>query len=306
MLDEGHAHWVKDYWGEDYLEDPNCFYRMRYIGCLSSHYQLTGDESHLPLLREVTEDLVDDFDNSPHGLFDDYPNQCFPADVVCAIAMIRRADLALGIDRGDLAKNTLHRVMGNFNNGLPLYTASEHTGWAATPSRGCTNGFFFAFVGKIDEELGRSLYKKYCDDFWQENFFTKGWREFRRGPDDEGFYYDPDSGPVISDIGCAATGLGLGAARFFGDSKRTSALSTQLLASATPLPSGRLLIPSLVADHEHAPLFPEIVMLHQLSISSEGGETATSIPLITWILWLLQGFLAFVFLRWSWRLVKRS
>ena len=50
MLDPSHAHWVRDYWGDDYLSEPNCFYRMLLIGCLTAHHNLTQATAHLPLL----------------------------------------------------------------------------------------------------------------------------------------------------------------------------------------------------------------------------------------------------------------
>ena len=51
MLDPNHAHWVRSYWGENYLSEPNCFYRMLLIGCITSHYRLTHNPEHLPLLQ---------------------------------------------------------------------------------------------------------------------------------------------------------------------------------------------------------------------------------------------------------------
>ncbi|MDH3772151.1 MAG: hypothetical protein OET79_14355, partial [Nitrospirota bacterium] len=40
LLDPGHATWVRSYWGDDYLDDENCFYRFLLISGLSSHYRL--------------------------------------------------------------------------------------------------------------------------------------------------------------------------------------------------------------------------------------------------------------------------
>lgn len=87
MLDEGHAHWVRGYWGDDHLQQPNCFYKMLLIGSLTAHHNLTGSDEHLPRLRQVVDGLVKDIDSLRTGLIDDYPSQCFPADVGAAIAM---------------------------------------------------------------------------------------------------------------------------------------------------------------------------------------------------------------------------
>jgi hypothetical protein len=285
MLDPGHAHWVRDYWGDDYLDDPNCFYRMLTIGSLTAHHRLTGSDEHLPLLRQLVEDLAADIDASPTGLVEDYPHQCFPADVGVAIALIRRADAALGTDRSEWARTAMRRMLANFDGGPPPYTAEASTARPLSPSRGCTNGFFFSFARDADPATLDALYQDYLAGFWQESDGCVGWREFPRtavSPDAE-WYFDPDSGPVVAGFGTSATGLGLGAARKHGDHARAGGLGAELIATALPLPGGRLLVPSLVADFEHAPHFPEIVMLHQLSIAGPAGTGKAPVPLIVWI-----------------------
>ena len=307
MLDEGHAHWVKGYWGDDYLDDPNCFYRMLMIGSLTAHHNLTGSTINLPLLRRIANDLADDIDASNYGLIDDYPRQCFPADVAVAIAMIRHADTALGTDRREWSENALTRLLDNFDHGLPPYTAREVCGKVLTPSRGCTNGFFFSFVHDIDSTAADRLYADYVDQFWQETRLSRGWREFSKsqaGIRDGSFYMDPDSGPVIGNFGTSATGLGLGAARKHGDHRRAGQLGAELIATALPLPGGRLLIPSLVGDKEHAPHFPEIVIMHQLSISDGSSEVAAPLPPVVWVVLGIELILSVLFFRFSWRLLR--
>ncbi len=59
-----------------------------------------------------------------------------------------------------------------------------------------------------------------------------------------------------------------------------------MIAACFPLPGGTLLLPRLVSDHEHAPYFAEISILHQLSIlpNKPRAEKAAlaPIPLCTW------------------------
>ena len=93
VLDTSQAAWVKKHWGEDrYLATENVFYRMLIISAMTAHHNLTGSDKHLPLLRQQVTGLANELDASPHGLLDDYPGQCYPTDVVAAIAAIRRAD----------------------------------------------------------------------------------------------------------------------------------------------------------------------------------------------------------------------
>lgn len=305
MIDEGHAHWVKEYWGENHLERPDCFYKMLLIGSLTAHHNLTGSDEHLVLLRQVVESLVKDINESRAGLIDDYPSQCFPADVGVAIAMVRHADSALGGDHSAWAERSLHRMLGNSGGELPPYTARAQDGMPITQSRGCTNGFFFSFAREVSPGTIDPIYQKYAGRFWQSGFCCAGWREFPNAPkSNDATYFDPDSGPVIAGYGTSATGLGLGAARRHGDSERAGQLGAELITTSLPLPNGRLLLPSLVADHEHAPLFPELVLLHQLSISDGNPQPKAGIPMIVWPVLGLEATLGILSLRIAWGLCR--
>ncbi len=286
MLDPDHAHWVRSYWGDDYMTQPNCFYRMLLIGCITSHHNLTKETAHLALLRTTVNDLIEDIDSSPAGLIDDYPDQCFPCDVVCCISMIESASKALGEDRGKWAKEAVARIMSHFPTGLPPYTADSSTGSPQSPSRGCTNGFFFTYISKLAPSKSPAWYQNYASEFWQENDLAAGWREFSYQSDSPSESFDPDSGPVLGGFGTGATGLGLGCTRAYGDHRRAGILGAEMIAAAIPLPGGTLLLPRLVSDHQHAPYFAEISILHQLSIlpGSPSAEKARvePIPHCTW------------------------
>jgi hypothetical protein len=307
VLDPGHAHWVKKYWGDDYLQDPNCFFRTLLIGSISAHFQLTGDDSHLPMLRQLVGDLVADIDASPHGLIDDYPSQCFPCDVAVAIAMVLRADSSLGTDHRAWAAAAMKRMLGNFGGALPPYMADARSGQAAAGSRGCTNGYFFSFAREINPAASNRLYEKFVEDFWQDTGFAAGWREFPRGSKHPELHFDPDSGPVISGFGTGASGLGLGAARLRGDHERAGRLGAEMLASAWPMPGGSLLLPRLVSDQKHAPYFAECAILHQLSLASpRNAGPRAGLPGCVWFILALQFFLSLLLLRISWRLLRKT
>jgi len=305
ITDPGHAHWVRSYWGEDYLDDPNCFYRMLVIGSLASHHRLTGKPDHLPLLERLVGDLVDDIDSSPCGLIDDYPAQCFPCDVAVGIAVVLHADAALGTDRRVWASAALQRMLGNFDGQLPPYMADMETGRVTAESRGCTNGFFFSFVREIDPAGADLLYQDYVREFWQENGLAAGWREFPEGSGHPEDYFDPDSGVVFGGFGTASTGLGLGAARLHGDHRRAGLLGAEMSASGWPLPDGSLLIPRLVSDHEHAPHFAECVILHQMALASgEGPDERAGIPGCVWLILGVEALVGLLLLWIAARLLR--
>ncbi len=98
VADPNHAGWVRQHWGDDYLKKENLFYRMLLISALTSYQKLLGDTRYEAPLRRQVESLAQELEDSPHGLLDDYPGQCYPIDIVPAIAAIRRADAVLGTD----------------------------------------------------------------------------------------------------------------------------------------------------------------------------------------------------------------
>lgn len=300
LTDPGHAHFVRTYWGDDHLTDPNCFFRCLLVGGLGAHHRLTGKTDHLPLLQKIIADLAADIDSSRHGLIDDYPDQCFPCDVVAAIEMIRRADPS----REDWARKAFHRVMANFKGDLPPYMAVEETGKEWGPSRGCTNGFFFSYARHLDPDMADRLYQKYIDGYWQRGNFAAGWREFPKGSNHSDTYFDPDSGPVLWGFGTGATGLGIGLTRLHGDHERAGMLGAEMIAGSFPMVDGSLLLPRFVSDWQHAPHFAETVILHQLSLTG-GTPSLTKAPL-TGAVWLILGvefLLGFLLLRWAKHLI---
>jgi hypothetical protein len=307
MLDADHAHWIKTYWGDDYMQDPNCFYRALMIGSITAHHLLTGDRQHLPLLQNIVDDLADDISQSPHGYVDDYPSQCFPCDVACGIAMIDQAGKVLQQDRSEWAKVAYARMAENDIGDLPPYMADQKTGIPQGPTRGCTNGFFFSYLPKLSPDTAEASYQHLVDEFWQEKYGACGWREFSRKGSMPSSYFDPDSGPVIGGFGTGATGLGIGYTRIFGDHHRAGALGAEMLASAVPLPSGILLLPRLVSDHQHAPYFAELVILHQLSMLPENPATdpqRAAIPPVVWGILLIEVIVLVLLSRICWFLLR--
>jgi hypothetical protein len=58
--------------------------------------RLLHDGAHLALLRDQVETFSKELNDSKSGLLNDYPGECYPGDVMAAIACIRRADAVLG------------------------------------------------------------------------------------------------------------------------------------------------------------------------------------------------------------------
>jgi hypothetical protein len=78
VADPNHAGWVREHWGDAYLDKENLFYRMLLISALTSYQKLLGETRYESLLRGQVESLAKELDDSPYGLLDDYPGQCYP------------------------------------------------------------------------------------------------------------------------------------------------------------------------------------------------------------------------------------
>jgi hypothetical protein len=293
VIDPTQANWVKLHWGENYLKTENVFYRMLIISALTCHARLTGEQQYLPLLKDQTESLSAALDASPHGLLDDYPGQCYPGDVLMAIAMIHQADTVLGTDHSAF----LQRAMRGFQNealdghGLVPYAASAKSGQPIGHARGCGNSYASLFAPGIWPEQARTWYELYTQNFWQENWTCAGFREFSKDLPSHNWYGDVDSGPVLGGFGCAACAFGVGAARANGHFEHAYPLTAEMLVTSWPLPNGTRLLPRLLSNATEAPLLGEAAILFNLTRLPGAGvaiETGGSLPKFVLIFLALQ------------------
>jgi hypothetical protein len=277
VIDPQQASWVKKHWGENYLKQENAFYRMLLIAALSSHARLTGDRQHLPFLREQVESLSAEIDRSPYGLLEDYPGECYPGDVLMAIALIRKADRVLGTDHTAFAA----RAIRGFEKerldsvGLVPYAARASHGKPLGTSRGCGNSYASLFGPYLWPEPARRWYDLYTQHFWQEGTFAAGFREFPKQAPRGDWYFDVDSGPVFSGFGLAACAFGTGAARANGHFEHAFPLTAELYFTSWPLPGRTLLLPRLLSNAADAPYLGEAAILFVLTRQPVEGVPMT-------------------------------
>lgn len=294
VADPGHAAWVQKHWGEDYLHTENVFYRMLLMGGITSYHKLLGGDKYLELLRDQVETLSKELDDSPYGLLDDYPYQCFPTDVIAAIAAIQKADSLLGTDHSDFVERSIRGFSDNLVDeiGLPPYFADSKYG-KAYEARGCSSQWLVMWAPELWPETAKDWYGKFDEHFWQKRYGMYGFREFVTSSDKE-WYFDVDSGPVIAGYGTAATAFGIGAARANGRFDHAYPLSAEFLAISWPLPHGILFVPHLLSDLSDAPYLGEAGLLFTLTrLPVEGAEIVHggNMPSIVYV--ILFCYLAF-------------
>jgi hypothetical protein len=281
-MDPTQANWVKIHWGTNYLRTENIFYRMLVIAALTSHVRLTGDKEYLALLKDQVDSLSAELDASRYGLLDDYPHQCFPGDVLTAIAMIHRADKVLGTDHSAFVSRAIRGFQGQALDprGLVPYFASASLGEPLSPSRGCANSYVSLFAPEIWPEQARKWYDLYARYFWQETWTCAGFREFPNDLPGNDWDLDVDSGLVLEGFGCAACAFGVGAARVNGHFEHAFPLTAEMLATSWPLPDGSCYLPKALSNAADAPCLGEAAMLFNLTRLPVAGavKTGGSIP----------------------------
>ena len=137
IADPNHAAWVREHWGPEYLHRQNVFYRELLMAGLASNRKLTGDRQWDALLLDQANSFTAELDASPHGLLEDYPNQCFPTDVAGAIAAVSQVDAVLGCDHSAALTRAVRAFTGKQADvhGLPVYMADAQSGVGLTSSR---------------------------------------------------------------------------------------------------------------------------------------------------------------------------
>jgi hypothetical protein len=312
VIDPKHAAWVKKHWGADYLHRENVFYRMLVMAALTSREKLLHDGAHLDLLRDQVETFTAELDASKTGLLDDYPYECYPADVMAAIMCVKRADEVLGTDHSRFINRAIRGFVGTraTRHQLPPYSAGAVNGAPTAPSRGCGNSYMCLTSPELwpaQAKIWYSLHERY---FWQRRITAFGFREFandlapakpqsiqdrvtRIGPvgfdvpeEAVNWGMDVDAGPVIAGHGVAASAFGMGAARKNGRFDHAYPLSVEMLITAWELPTGVLAAPRLLSNVSDAPLLGEAAYLWLLTVQPEAGfpvKTGGAIPLYFYV-----------------------
>jgi uncharacterized membrane protein len=302
IADSNHATWVRLHWGDDYLEKENLFYRMLLISGLTSYQKLSDfNNKYEPLLRNQVESLAKELDESPYGLLDDYPGQCYPVDILPAIAAIRRADTVLGTDHSKFAARAVRGFQEtrlDNETGLPAYFVSSKTGKALDSARGVGLSFMLIWAPELWPETALDWYEKYENQFWQEGKLFSGFREYSKDINPGWFVFnDIDAGPVISGYGIAASAFGIGAARAMGRFDHARPLAAQALVCSWPLPNSTLLTPRILSNMSDAPYLGEAALLFALTRMPVGDveiKQANDLPRLVYIvpcIFLTAGFL---------------
>jgi hypothetical protein len=232
------AAWARAIWGESYLEKENLFYRMLLTMGLATYERITGNTQYRDTVNQQRRGLAEELMAAPFHLLDDYPGQCYPCDVLWAVAAIQRAALLDSSPSGPLVANVLSVLDGPVlaPEGLPAFEVDSRSGRIVQNARGCGNSGILIFAAELDPTTATRWYHSYEDLFWVRNRWIAGFRELPRG--DNRHLKDVDSGPVLFGIGSVASAFGIGAARAIGRYDHAVPLTMEGIACSWPTPFG--------------------------------------------------------------------
>jgi hypothetical protein len=267
IADPGNASWVKQHWGDNYLQRENVFYRMLLIDGLATHRLLTGSTRYSALLASQADSLSAELDGSEFGLLDDYPNQCYPTDIIAAWRAVQRADLALGGNHSARIQRALRAFVGRTQSPdlfLPPASIDRHNLSQQGPVRGSyTAGMLFHSAYLWPDQSIR-WYGQFNTYFFRDGWILTGFRELPElvGPEN---FFDVDAGPVLLGLGTAASAFGVAAARAHGRFDQARPIALEMIASSWPLPTGTLMLARAVSDVSDAPFIGEAAIIFTLS-----------------------------------------
>lgn len=274
ILDPVHHTWVRQHWGDDYWHTQNVFFRSLVISGITSYENLVGHGELRPLLRDQVDTLANELDRSQFGVLEDYPNECYPIDVLAAIAWIKRADRLLGIDRSAFYARERRAFQGPMldKRGLVPYSVDYLKGPQDEPSRGIGNSHVLISAPELWPEQAKIWYDLYEQHFWQERWWAAGFREYPKDVTDYS-WYDVDAGPIIDGFSISGNAFGVAAARLNGRFDHAYTISAQVLTACWPLPNGMQLGPRAISlsAGDHAPYLGESAIMFFFTQNPKAG-----------------------------------
>ncbi len=292
VTDPVHHTWVREHWGPDYLHRENVFFRSLLIAALARYERLTGERRHHALLVDQAGSLADELDRSPAGILDDYPQECYPIDVLAAVAWIRDSDDVTGLDHRAFVERAHRAFLPPLtDHGLPIYRLDQHSFAVLDGSRGTGNSWVLLFAPRLWPEDAQRWCETYVRHFWQARWLCRGFREYASDAGEPDFGFDVDAGPIIAGFSPAANAFAVAGLRAMGRFDLAWPISAEVLVSTWPLPHGRLAAASWLSSSQHAPYLGEAALLSQFTTPPAPGVRLRvgqgAPPPIVWVGFLL-------------------
>lgn len=155
---------------------------------------------------------------SKSPFLESYTGMCWPADILACMAAI---ELNKKINPGQEDSTTikwLENVLDLVDDKdlIPNMCKAEN-GEILTGSLGSSQSLILCFMHDIDSALGAKMFDKYKENFLIHRFGLPAIAEYPKG---DGGNSHIDSGPIVWDVGAAASIVGIRACYLYGDKKQ--------------------------------------------------------------------------------------
>jgi hypothetical protein len=286
------ATWVRTKWGDTYLERENVFYRMLLILGLSSYENVTHNRQHHDMLSRQRITLAAELAAAKLHLRNDYPDECYPGDMLWAVAAIQRAARLDNAHHEQLAQDLMAAFDGPVKaaEGLPAFQVEARSGRILQGARGCGNSGLLLFAAELDPAVAGRWYDAYRRNFWKDNGWIAGFTEMPRDLHAE--FADVDSGPVLFEIGSVSTAFGIGAAKAVGRIDDAVPLTMEVVAGSWPTPFGFLLPGLLGRAAVKSWSLGEVALLFSMTRPAHAGQIVRYAGHTPPMVWLLLGVYA--------------
>jgi hypothetical protein len=155
------------------------------------------------------------FDSANRTYLESYPQQSWPADNILCLATLALHDKILPNQFAKTRANWLNSIKAHLDErGLIPHSYNFLSNTIGEPARGCSQSMMLSFLPVIDSVFSRQQFDLYKKNFIDKRLGIACVREYPHGASGNG---DVDSGPVIWDVGGAASIVGIKAAVLNGD-----------------------------------------------------------------------------------------
>ena len=126
--------------------------------------------------------LAEELAKAKLHLRNDYPDECYPGDMLWAVAAIQRAARLENARHDDLAKNLMAAFDGPLKapEGLPAFQVDARSGRILQGARGCGNSGVLLFAAELNPEVAAKWYNAYERNFWKDTGWIVGFTEMPR------------------------------------------------------------------------------------------------------------------------------
>jgi len=294
------ATWVITKWGPSYLERENVFYRMLLIMGFAAYDSMTGDQRYQATMTEQRTSLARELMAAPFHVLDDYPGECYPNDVLWAVAAIQRASRLSGTNSDDLVAAIMTAMNGPLKaqEGMPAFQVDARSGALLQGARGCGNSGILPFAAELDVDKAVKWYRAYEKGFWKDTGWAVGFTEEPHGTAQD--FMDVDSGPVVFGFGSVASAFGIGAAKSVGRFDHAAPLTMEAVAAAWPTPFGMILPGAMGYLAADSWSLGEVALLYTMTRPVFTEETVPftgRTPLMVWLLFIVYAGLGILVIR---------